>query len=269
MKAYDLGFGDSADKLAETPGGEPLVLKAAVRSGWVGSDGPAIDPATWPRGPVTGLPMMHALTLALPADYQRRGAQYPAIAFFQGEGQFANPADQVEADAESPDPVLRDLASTRVHPQLQLMHDEIGGVFALVWLTAAEYAAGPVAPPADVREEGTPASTDGGTNAWDNTSPTIGIWLAERDDPNVGIPPVEYDPYTSYKDPLTDDSGWEPWAEPLFGRSHLGGTAFPVQALPEGLTQFYLEIEEVGGLNLGGGIAQIDLESGVFDWACP
>ncbi|MFF0546537.1 hypothetical protein ACFYTF_27240 [Nocardia thailandica] len=268
MKAYDLGFGDSADKLAETPGGEPITLDAPVRSGWLGSDGPAIDPATWPRGPVTGLPMMHALTLRLPADYRRR-AGFVAISFFQGEGQFADATDPVEPDSASDDPVARDLVATRIHPQSQLLHDEIGGAFALIWLTEDEFEGGPVAPPADVRVPGSPAATDGGCNAWDHVHPVVGIWLAERvGDPNVGLPPVEYVSGAAYQDPLSDDAGWHPWAEPLFGRSHLGGTAFPVQALPEGLTPYYLEIEEMSGLNFGGGNAQIDLESGVFDWSC-
>lgn len=57
--------------------------------------------------------------------------------------------------------------------------------------------------------------------------------------------------------------------EPLFALSHLGGTAFPVQAMPAGLTPWYLEFEEISGLNFGGGgSAQIDLESNTFDWAC-
>ncbi|MFC9877954.1 hypothetical protein [Nocardia salmonicida] len=268
MKAYDLGFGDSADKLAETPDGDPLALDAPVRSGWIGSEGPAIDPATWPRGPVTGLPMMHALTLRLPTDFLRRGPGFPAIALFQGEGQFAG-TDAVEADAASDDPLARDLVATRPHPKSQIMHDEIGGAFALIWLTEKEFAGGPVAPPADVRLPGSPSASDEGCNAWDDVHPTVGVWLAERTaDPNIGIPPVEYEPNTKYQDPLTEDSGWTAWAEPLFGRSHLGGTAFPVQALPEGLTPYYLEIEEISGMNLGGGNAQLDLESGVFDWSC-
>ncbi|MFE3546984.1 hypothetical protein ACFXK0_28815 [Nocardia sp. NPDC059177] len=269
MKAYDLGFGDSADKLAEVPGGEPLTLDAPVRSGWIGSEGPGIDAASWPRGPVTGLPMMHAFTLRLPADYQRRGPGFPAIAFFQGEGQFADAEDPVVPDASADDPLARELVGTRLHPQLRILHDEIGGAFALIWLTEAEFAAGPVAPPADIRPPGSPVASDEGCNAWDDVHPTVGIWLAERTgDPNIGVPPVEYETDTRYQDPLTEDSGWNPWAEPLFGRCHLGGTAFPVQALPEGLTAYYLEIEEIAGMNFGGGNAQLDLESGIFDWAC-
>ncbi len=52
------------------------------------------------------------------------------------------------------------------------------------------------------------------------------------------------------------------------GLSNLGGTAFPVQAMPEGLTPYYLEIDEIAGLNFGSGSCQIDLESDTFDWAC-
>lgn len=75
-------------------------------------------------------------------------------------------------------------------------------------------------------------------------------------------------PHGSY-DPQDPRSIHKPWALALEGRDgHLGGTAFPYQALPEGLTPYYLEFWEFGGLNFGGGSAQLDLESEVFDWAC-
>ena len=55
----------------------------------------------------------------------------------------------------------------------------------------------------------------------------------------------------------------------VHGRSHLCGTCIPVQAMPEGLTPFFLELEDgVGNANFGGGNMQLDLVSGVFDWAC-
>jgi hypothetical protein len=264
MKAYDLFFGDSSDELAWRPGAEPEVVDAPVRSGWTGGGGPAIDPATWPRGPVTGLPMMHVLTLHLPADCRRRGPDFPAIAFFQGEGELA---ERLAAADAPDDPFARDLASTRPHAQLQLLRDAIDGVFALIWLTEAEFAGGPVAPPPDVRPPGSPDAGWMGCNAWDDVHPTTGVWLAERvGDPNVGVPPVEvwsWEGSTAYQEPLD-----APWAEPLIGWSHLGGTAFPTQGMPEGLTAYYLEIEEFSGANFGGGSAQVDLESGVFDWAC-
>lgn len=75
-------------------------------------------------------------------------------------------------------------------------------------------------------------------------------------------------PHGSY-DPQDPRSIYKPWALALEGRDgHLGGTAFPYHALPEGLTPYYLEFWEFGGLNFGGGSAQLDLESEVFDWAC-
>ena len=42
----------------------------------------------------------------------------------------------------------------------------------------------------------------------------------------------------------------------------------PVQSLQDGFTPFYLELDELPGMNLGWGSAQIDLESDAFDWAC-
>lgn len=38
--------------------------------------------------------------------------------------------------------------------------------------------------------------------------------------------------------------------------------------MPKGLTEYVLEFDEPGPVNFGGGRAQLDLESRVFDWAC-
>ena len=39
--------------------------------------------------------------------------------------------------------------------------------------------------------------------------------------------------------------------------------------MPQGLSAYYLEIEEMGVLEFGDcGSAQIDLDNNVFDWAC-
>ncbi len=61
-------------------------------------------------------------------------------------------------------------------------------------------------------------------------------------------------------------SGLADWAGTLFAKSHLGGTAFPVQGIPDGLTPWYRELKEIAGLKFGGGgNAQIVLESETFD----
>ena len=247
MLAYDLI--DESDTEA--------VPRDATPNGWIGSAGPGIAPASWPRGPQTGLPMFHVLTLALPPEYRRRGEEFPAIAFFQGEGQFA----QEREEDDSEDPFIADLASAVEHPQQTILTDIIDGKFALIWLTKEEFLAGPTAPPADTRRPGEHEAQDEGPNAWDEIQPTLNVWLVERQDPNTGLVPSEDE----------SEGGYRPageWAEEFYGRSHLGGTVMPIQALPEGLTPYFLELEEFDGVNFGSGNMQLDLESGVFDWAC-
>ena len=242
-------------------------------SGWTGSHGPGVSWEQWPRSLNTGLPMMHVLTLWLPADFQRRGPQFPGIAVFAGEGQFADYTKLPVPSVESTDPFLRDLAAAEVHPGLLRRRDLIDGEFAILWLTQAELVAGPTAPRPDLRAEGEHVDESEGTNAWDNVEPTVDVWLLPRVDPNAGKAPVELwgDEVRAdgYINPSAGGNGLAAWAEPLFALSHLGGTAFPVQAMPAGLTPWYLELEEISGLNFGGGgNAQIDLESDTFDWAC-
>lgn len=263
----DNGLGKAPGEAAEVP------LPGEQPSGWTGSAGPGVQWEQWPRSSSTSLPMMHVLTLQLPEDFQRRGPQYPGIAIFAGEGQFADSDASPIPSADSADPFLRDLAAANEHPGLLRRRDEIDGEFALLWLTAEELAAGPTAPRPDLRNPGEHGDESEGTNAWDNVEPTVDTWLIPRADPNAGKAPVELwrDEVSKdgYVDPFSDGSGLADWAEPLFARCHLGGTAFPVQGVPSGLTPWYLEIEEISGLNLGGGgNAQIDLESDTFDWAC-
>ncbi|WP_051275049.1 hypothetical protein [Cellulomonas sp. URHD0024] len=265
--AFDLWF-EAEGGLRMSSGDGPTfpVPASAVPSGWIGTTGPGFDPTTWPRGTATGLPMFHAITLLLPEDFQRRGPHYPAVAFFQGEGQFA--ASRTAADAD--DPFEVDLARSTPHAQLRRREDVIDGQFALVWLTQEEFDAGPSAPPPDPRRPGEHVATDEGPNAWDTLEPTRTVWLRERPDPNAGLPPVDAfgaDGSPGYVSPFDEQFAVLPWAQDL-PTSHLGGTAFPVQGLAEGFTAYYLELEELPGLNFGSGIAQIDLESDAFDWAC-
>lgn len=263
--------------LAKAPDG-PVIAEVPdhAPSGWAGRHGPGIDWKHWPRSSTTGLPMMHVLTLWLPEPYRRQGEQYPGIAFFAGEGQFAD-GDPVQGDATSNDAFLRDLAEAQEHPGLRRRRDIIDGEFALMWLSEAELAAGPTPPQADLREPGTFVDESEGCGAWDQLDwaepvDVCNVWLLPRVDPNAGLAPHDVmfgeTAENGYVSPYVKGADMTVWAEPLQGMSHLGGTALPVQGMPDGLTPWYLELEEIVELNFGGGNAQIDLESEVFDWAC-
>lgn len=219
--------------------------------GWIGDAGPAIDHRLWPRSPNTGLPMRHAMTLYLPVDYQCRGSQLCAIAYFLGEGEFSPPADLTDED----DPFVKDLRAAEDHPQLVRMADIIDQQFALIWLTMDEIAAGPSAPPPDTRRPGEHEASDGGENAWDppgswhglDSTRTRWIYLApRRDDPNVGIGRIDeengwVDPWDG-QDPYTLAQGSSDVAfEALRWADHLGGTSW-VDGTVEAMSPFYAEL---------------------------
>lgn len=258
MNAYDIVFEQDGRWVHRDSGKD--AIGDVTEAGWTGTDGPAVGDA-WPRGELTGLPMAHVLTLKLPQEYRTQGDELVAISFFQGEGQFAEEGDQ--ADAGSDDPFLAQWAHSTDHPTLRRLEDVIGGAFALLWLTQEEFDAGPAAPPEDVRRDGEHENDDEGPNAWDDEVPQDRVGLVLREDPNAGKAPNE-DGDDDYQDPLGDQA----LTDALFGRCHLGGTAFPEQALPEGLTPTYLELPEFEPMNLGSGVLQLDLASDTFDWAC-
>ncbi|MGO1544845.1 MAG: hypothetical protein ACTHXA_10965 [Gulosibacter sp.] len=257
MRAYNLHF-----QTSDAGAGQP---EDAVEIGWLGTDGPAIPTEQWPRGTLTGLPMMHGFTIRLPEEYLRKGAEYPGIAFFQGEGEFAE-----EFEREAEDPFVQQLAGAQDHPMLQRREDIIGGEFAFIWLTEAELSGGPTPPPEDVRRDGE-HNDDEGPNAWDSEVAHGLVYQSDRDDLNAGKAPSE-PAVNGYQDPYDFEGPtqpFKPWADPLHEfDGHLGGTSFPYQALPEDLTPYYLEFWEFGMLNFGGGVCQLDLESETFDWAC-
>ncbi|MCQ9389453.1 hypothetical protein NQ038_12465 [Brevibacterium sp. 50QC2O2] len=255
-QAFNLYFGDVPDRPAD-----------AREVGWIGTEGPGIAAAQWPRGPLTGLPMLHAFTLELPEAYRRKGADYPAIAFFQGEGQFAEESEPGPS-ADSEDPFLQDWAQAVEHPMLARREDIIDGQFALIWLTAEEFAAGPSAPPEDTRRLGEHGPEDEGPNAWDTHVDRAPVFIAGREDPNAGLAPNELGE-GGYQDMWDESAGAvHGWVDQLGSSDHLGGTSLPVQGMPEGLSPWYVEFNEFGGLNFGGGSAQLDLETETFDWAC-
>ncbi|MBM7056883.1 hypothetical protein [Streptomyces durocortorensis] len=280
MKAYDLGFGESADELTIRPGRPVEIdLPGARVAGWCGGRAPGIGTAAWPRSPVTGLPMTHVITLELPEDYRRRGADLVAIAFFHADDHVATGiegvAELLAGTAPTPeqaaDPFLAAVAATAAarHPHQQDLEDMIGGAHALFWLTADEFAAPRIDPPADIRPDGLGDRYSRGQNAWDDSAPETTVWIGERTgDPNTGIAPAEDGAGGYVKAWSSDDEVLEAFWESVHGISHLGGTVMPCQGMPGGLTPYVFELEDgVGGFNLGGGNAQIDLESGVFDWA--
>lgn len=258
MRAYNLHF-QSANAHAVPP-------KDAIEIGWLGTNGPAIDASLWPRGTKTGLPMMHAFTIRLPEEYQRQGPEYPGIAFFQGEDQFATAFEREEGD-----PFVQQLNASRDHPMLQRREDYTEGQFGFIWLTEAELRGGPTAPPRDVRRQGKHCNDNEGPNAWDNPVAHGLVYRSDRNDPNAGKAPTEpeVDGYLSPDDLDGPAQPFTEWAAELSqADGHIGGTAFPAQGMPDGLTSFYLEFWDFEELNFGGGLCQLDLESDTFDWAC-
>lgn len=264
LQAWNLAFGAEGGVRRIPDHGEILPRPGYAPSGWTGSDGPAIAWKHWPRHTVTGLPMAHVLTLFLPEPYRRRGADLVGISLFSAGGEGGEDNYQERAAASFRD----DVAAAEDHPHLQRREDIIGGEFAFLWLTQAELAGGPTPPAPDTRG---PNPDTGeyvnGANAWDDVVPRSDVWLVPRADPNAGKVPQEHGDEGGYVQPWSD--GAEEWSRPLNGCSHLGGTSFHVQAMPDGLTPWYLELEEIPPMNLGdSGNLQLDLESDTFDWAC-
>lgn len=294
MKSYDIVFNTASEDSAERSWSyipshwleDPHVVamngpqwieerritspQGVAEAGWIGKNGPGIEPEQWPRSPHSGLPMQHIFTLRLPEEYRMRGAEYVAVSFFAGDGQWAGDEEAAVPDAHSDDPFLIQLAGYTPHPMFYERVDIIDAVFGVLYLTEEEYARRSEGPQ-DVRRAGEHAGVEESLNQWDNSATVHTIGLIEREDPNTGIAPHDNEE-NGYEDPYgTDETGsfcMKPWAERIYGRCHLGGTAFPVQAMPEGLTPYYIEFDEIGDLNFGGGCAQLDLKTDVFDWAC-
>jgi hypothetical protein len=290
---YDLLFGTDPNALHGHPRGldwseaKKLARPDAIRAGWAGGTGPGIARDAWPRSPTTGYPMTHLLTLELPEAYRRKGGELCGIALFQADDHVATATPGADAalergEATSSEAFFVDLVKAHAsrHPEAIALQDIIGGNFVLLWLRADELA-GRTDPPADTRASATLPDPDQNLNAWDHASAEVPIWLAQRAfDPNAGKSPVEvygeddgaqeYVPSDAYVDVVNSSvPELKAFFEEVHGRSHLGGTALPIQAMPEGLTPFFLELEDgIGGANFGGGNLQLDLERGVLDWAC-
>lgn len=281
MKAYDITFDitpqDPTCTWSYDPQNKTLVADqaAVTEAGWLGSRGPGISDEQWPRSPHTGLPMQHIFTLHLPEPYRRRGPEYVAVSFFAGDSwEIIQETPPLLLKEHSDTPLTTQLRQYQPHPMFQELHDSLGGVFGLLYLTREEFSARSNGPTNPYREGEQfiilpPHQRTRLFTQWGAAHPTQALGLVYRPDPNAGVPPAD-DGINGYEDPWDEETGdFRNWADPLFSKCHLGGTALPGQSLPPRLSAYYLEITEMGVLEFGDcGSAQIDLDNNVFGWAC-
>ncbi|MBO4205556.1 hypothetical protein [Micromonospora echinofusca] len=244
VQAFDIWAGSEPEP--DDHGLQPLP------AGWAGPDGPGIDKRTWPRSPRTGQPMMHCFTLWLPEAYRRRGRDLVAVSVFQWNDDlyFQDPLPCLAAGGGPADPsggahpFRGQLAQSVRHPQLCLADDGVDNLFAMVWLTAAEFD-GPRVP----RPDAAPALADGEHDIT-RTMQRYGVfgelWLYPRyPDPNAGVPPQESWQRTgSYVD--------VPDRFDRFHDEHLGGSVMSPNGIRAGLSAWYFEVNRLGGMSHGG-----------------
>jgi hypothetical protein len=239
------------------------------RDGWFGGRPPGIKSTQWPRSRNTGLPMVHILTLTLPPEYRRNGPQHHGIALFQAHDVEASEVDGVAdlldgkrtlSPDEKGDAFFAEIAraANAKHPTERVWtEDDIG--FALLWLTAEELAGKLAKLPREIRHE----DVEDEPCAWDAGAAREPIRLRVVDDPNTGKPPhdTSYLPYFEMPEELQQRLG--------YAKHHLGGTLTPPGNLdiPDGMTPYVLELNEVGGANLAGGGLLLDLDAVALCWA--
>ncbi|NUT35624.1 MAG: hypothetical protein HOV79_21430 [Hamadaea sp.] len=224
MQAFDIWVGDKPEE--DDRGAMPLP------AGWAGPDGPGIDVRSWPRSPRTGQPMLHCFTLWLPEAYRRRGDDLVAVSIFQWN-------DECYAY-----PPVREPEQAVAHPWLHLADDGVDHLFAMIWLTDAEFRG-----PRTLRPPHAAAMADGerDSSAVMRRYGLFGpLWLYPRyDDPNVGVAPVDFPvgvgPYVEVADRYD-----------RFHDEHLGGTAMAPNGVREGVSPWYIEANRLGGLSHGG-----------------
>ena len=250
--------------------------------GWVFGRPVGIGPDQWPRSRITGIPMAHIWTVLVPEAYRVKSKDLVAISFFQADDYVASRTEGVEEMIDDPQnqnqtptdfwSSLRRYALAR-HPHEIFFKDDIGGGWALLWLTQEEFDSLPTSLPD--KDSSLPPNYEldefNGGGCFTHDKPARFIEQVKRqDDPNIGKPLNEYpseddpDPYVTMYSKQGDLMGLERFSV----KNHFGGTANPIQAMPE-FSPFYIEFEEnFGGANMGGGNGQIDLLNDQFDWAC-
>lgn len=225
-------------------------------SGWTGDRGPALPLESWPRSPVTGSPLHHAITLRLPDEYLEPGSSVVGVSLFEGEVEDAD-ADAETAGAAAPG--SEDGAGGRPHPRLTTAlarYDRRR--YAVVRLVEHELAPGP----SGMR----PA--DAGGAAARPPRPVRDVWLVPRRDPNTGLP-TRSAAYRDVRDERTGD--WMPWADGDRFRyaNHLGGSYIGIDFVPE-LGPRFLQLDRSAGLSLksrwaSNGVVAVDLDTGLVD----
>lgn len=216
--------------------------------GWEYGTPPGLSQDEWPRHETTGMPLAHGFTVRVPEAYRAKGPAYVALSFFHPADTEAcgGENDRVAAvlagealdEDEEDDPYFLALTrhlGARETPSpdriVETFVDMLGHTHALVWHTEASASA----PRCDRPTEQPPEGID------------VEAFI-EADEP----------------------------ASPLFAttkrhRIQFGRPLHPMQshgALNE-MGLLVLELKTgVGGVNFGDGTGQIDLETGVLDWAC-
>jgi hypothetical protein len=247
-----------------------------------GTDGHAfgrpagITQLQWPRSRVTGLPLSYLFTVNAPAQY-RPDPDQVALSLFQADDHVEKRVDGVaevidggRPPAEPTEPELLAAVSRYAanrHPMERYVLDEIGGGWAILWLTAAE-AAGPLCELPDGFTERAIHEVYGSyppqyVRAADQPQRALKLVVREGD-PNAGRA-MTGDP--SYLKRYTTE--WDELDLPGFGSCHFGGTVDYVNGEPPDFGIWYLEFNEsLGWPNLGGGNALIDLPTDRLFWSC-
>jgi hypothetical protein len=280
-KVFDLSL-EAPRALCRTNRGE------AWQHGWCYGFPPGISPDQWPLSPTRGHPMRHAFTLRLPEQYRTRGPELVALSFFIGyfHWEYSDSKPLMEfMTVPLPDVAPRDEALLPFwrhrrlrHPLHYAMADTIDTDYAAIWLTQAEFDGALCSPP---NLDGNPLLAKGPPPDWlgqgyeaDGGLATASpISISERlGDPNVGKPPTE----AQWNEECADNGYIRAYRDveraihlkKFFGRTHLGGTLFTGQGLPD-IGPYYLELhEEFGGFNFAGdGEGWLDLEQMTFGWS--
>jgi hypothetical protein len=280
-----------------------IVMDDHGRDGHAFGRPPGLDPGRWPRSRVNGLPMAHLFTVLVPPQFRCAGPDLVALSAFQADDHVATVVTGVAEVLAGGSPPGHDLGAVPFwaalaayagdrHPHELYVEDEIGGGWAWVWRSGAEFAGAPCQLPDDAARLPRYTTFDG-ADAWRADQPARPLRLEARvDDPNVGRRIEDLAPdqvvagweHSGYIDTYSEE-GERLGLDRFAGRDHFGGTAEPVnggaagdgsEATSDGgwawvpMSPFFLAFDEkLGNPNLGcDGVLQLDLATGRVRWSC-